>query len=58
MLLSTATRIMTNIAPCSRRRGIASIGWFALLLFLLPASFAFSAIVAGIVPYALCGLPR
>ena len=36
MLLSTATRILTNIAARSRRRGIASMGWFALLLFLLP----------------------
>src|ERR1700730_1424826 len=36
MLLSTATRILTNIAACSGRRGIASVGWFALLLFLLP----------------------
>jgi PQQ-dependent dehydrogenase (methanol/ethanol family) len=36
MLLSTATRMLTTIAACSRRRGIASIGWFALLLFLLP----------------------
>jgi PQQ-dependent dehydrogenase (methanol/ethanol family) len=36
MLQSTATRMLTTIAACSCRRGIASIGWLGLLLFLLP----------------------
>src|SRR5260370_3722124 len=36
MMLSTAIRILTTIAARSRCREIASIGWVALLLFLLP----------------------